>query len=221
MISVVIPTLNEAAQLGLTLECVSANGIPHEIVVADGGSQDATLEVAARHQVKTVRAPGRGRSLQMNLGAQNCEGDVLLFLHADTRLRPSSLTQILGALRAPSVVGGGFARRFDTESLFLRFTCALTTWRCRAFGWFLGDQAIFVRTKVFQELGGFRPMTAFEDLDFSRRLARTGKVVTLSPGVVSSSRRFARRGALRTTCHDLFLTCQYLAASRRWEIAAE
>ena len=220
MISVIIPTLDEAAQLPMTLESISASAIPHEIVVADGGSRDATLETAARHQAKTVRAPSPGRSLQMNRGAQVSAGDVLLFLHADTQLRPSSLGQITESLRAPSVVGGGFARRFDGQSRFLRFTCALAGWRCRALGWFLGDQAIFVRTTVFRELGGFRPMTAFEDLDFSRRMARAGKVVTLSPGVVSSSRRFARRGPFLTTCHDVFLTCQYLAGSRRWEIAA-
>ncbi len=127
----------------------------------------------------------------------------MLFLHADTRLAPSALRALQAALRHEEVVGGGFARRYDSASPFLRATCALAEARTRFCGWFLGDQAIFVRRTVFAALGGFSAWDVFEDLDFSRRLARVGRVVTLRPPVVSSARRFTpvRRVGRGATSH--------------------
>lgn len=211
MISVIIPTLNEAAHLGKTLELVRANTAPHEIIVVDGGSSDATVERACEQGATVLRAGKAGRAAQMNLGAQNARGDILFFLHADTLVRHSSLNQIEMALCHPAVIGGGFIRRFDAPSPFLKMTSWLASWRCRCLGWFLGDQGIFVRHAAFQQLNGFKPMDVFEDLDFSRRLARLGKVVTLSPGLISSARRFTEHGAIRTTCRDFWRTCCYLA----------
>lgn len=211
MISIVIPTLNEAANLPLTLESIRSNPAAHEIVVADGGSTDATFRIAEAAGVKTVISPVKRRSAQMNLGATMAVGDPLLFLHADTLLRKFSLNQIEEALKDERVIGGGFARRFDSNSMFLRMSCRLATWRCIAFGWFLGDQGIFVRRETFDRLGGFRETERFEDVDFSRRMARLGKVRTLQPGVVSSARRFQRHGSIGQTFRDLRLTCQYVA----------
>jgi GT2 family glycosyltransferase len=152
--------------------------------------------------------------MQMNSAAQLAAGDTLLFLHADTQVRNTSLAQIETALQNPGAIGGGFARRFDSGSLFLEFTCRLATVRGRYLGWFLGDQGIFVRRTVFDRLHGFKEMLVFEDLDFSRRLARAGKVVTISPGIVSSARRFGRRGPFLTTFSDFWLTCRYLAGRK-------
>src|SRR5260370_38097085 len=143
----------------------------------------------------------------MNLGAQRAQGGGLLFLHADSRLRTSALDQIASALTKDRIVGGGFARRYDSNSWFLRTTCLLAGLRTRSTGWFLGDQAIFVGREVFDKLGGFRDLELFEDLDFSMRMTETGKVVTLSPPVISSPRRFNRHGGELTMLPDLWLTC--------------
>ncbi len=218
VISVIIPTLNEGRYLGATLQRLAQNAPQHEIIVSDGGSTDETVQIAGQYGPKVVASaltspPVTGRALQMNSGARSATGEILLFLHADTHLRSTSLRQIEMALQNPAAVGGGFARRFDSESPFLRFSCWLATWRCRKWGWFLGDQAIFVRRTVFDQLHGFKDMPVFEDLDFSRRLARAGKVVTISPGIVCSARRFHQRGPLLTTCRDFWLTCRYLNGS--------
>ena len=181
--------------------------------MADGGSTDYTVRIAKEAGATVICCPTPGRAEQMNSGARVGRGDVFLFLHADTLVRASSLAQIETALRDPLVVGGGFSRQFDSPSFFLRVTCSLATWRSRALHWFFGDQGIFVRRQVFESLGGFKQMRIFEDLDFSRRLSRRGKTVTLWPGVVSSARRFGRRGPFRTTCSDFWLTCCYLAGS--------
>jgi hypothetical protein len=149
----------------------------------------------------------------MNLGARHAQGRILLFLHADTRLRTSALDQIESVLTKDRIVGGGFARRYDSNSWFLRMTCLLAGLRTRSTGWFLGDQAIFVRGDVFEKLGGFRDLELFEDFDFSIRVAQMGQVVTLSPPVISSSRRFKRRGEALTTLSDVWLTCRYLAGA--------
>jgi len=211
VISVIIPTLNEGAYLEKTLQLLARNAARHEVIVSDGGSQDATTRIAVEQGARLVSTPIPGRSMQMNSGAQIAVGETLLFLHADTRVRNTSLGQIETALQRPEVVGGGFARRFDSGSLFLKLTCSLATWRSRGLGWFLGDQGIFVLREVFDQLHGFKEMGAFEDLDFSRRLARSGKVVTISPGIISSARRFGPRGPFLTTCSDFRLTCRYLA----------
>ena len=214
VISVIIPTLNEGGLLEGTLRLLAQNTAPHEVIVSDAGGGDTTPEVAARFGAKLLTSPRIGRAVQMNHGASVATGDILLFLHADTYVRKTSLRQIETALQNPMTIGGGFARQFDSTSRFLSFTCWLATWRCRGLGWFLGDQAIFVLKNVFSQLRGFKEMSVFEDLDFSRRMARAGKVVTISPGVLSSARRFHQRGPLRTTCSDFWLTCRYLAGLR-------
>lgn len=208
MISIIIPTLNEAEHLPRTLGKIRANAAACQIIIADGGSQDETLEIGQALGAKVVSSE-KGRALQMNAGAGHASGDILLFLHADTQLNDSSLEQIEAALVSADVVGGGFSRRFDSDSAFLQITCAMADWRSRRFGIFLGDQGNFVRREIFEHLGGFTEMTAFEDVDFSRRLARCGKTVTLQPGVISSARRFEKRGPFLTTCRDLWLSAKY------------
>ena len=210
MISIVIPTLNEAEHLPVTLEKLRTNATEHEIVIADGGSTDATVQIASAGGAKVICAE-KGRSFQMNAGAKAAGGDIFLFLHADTQIRPTSLSQIENALRDVRVVGGGFARRFNSDSLFLRGTCVIAAWRSSLFGLFLGDQGIFVRRDVFEKLGCFKEMNLFEDVDFSRRLAKTGRTVTLRPAVISSARRFKKRGPFLTTCRDLWLTAKYIS----------
>ena len=212
MISVIIPTLNEADSLPSTLRNLrsAAGARPHEIILSDGGSTDATLAVAQAAGCLTVRSPRAQRAAQMNAGAARSQGTILLFLHADTLLPPSALELITVACDQPGVTGGAFARRYDSPSGWLQLTCWLAGWRNRWFGWHLGDQAIFARRAAFDQIGGFRDFDAFEDVDFSRRLARLGKLRTLRPPVVSSARRFEARGALRRSLTDAWLLFRYL-----------
>ena len=215
MLSVVIPTLNEAKTLPRTLDALAAatnDGFACETIVADGGSTDGTLHEARARNCVCVLSTRAQRAAQMNAGAARARGTVLLFLHADTHLPPGAADRIAAACAQPEVVGGGFARRYDSPSRWLRVTCALAERRNHWFGWHLGDQAIFVRRTVFEQLGGFRELDTFEDVDFSHRLRRAGKVVTLRPPVVSSARRFARKGPLLTSLADLALTLRYLAS---------
>ncbi len=209
LISIIIPALDEAGTIGATLASVRDARESHEVIVVDGGSRDATVRLAEVAGARVIRSPRPQRAAQMNLGAEAARGGVLLFLHADTRLAPGALDAIAAALRDPRVVGGAFARRYDSPSLLLRATCWLARVRNRFWGWHLGDQAMFARAKMFRRLGGFAELDRFEDLDFSRRLGRRGRLVTLRPAVVSSARRFAR-GSLRTTLRDLALTVGYL-----------
>lgn len=213
MISVIIPTCNEAAYLRATLDSVADSKTIQEVIVVDAGSTDGTCDLARLRASRVLFSPRRQRACQMNLGARRAHGRALLFLHADTRLPTSALDQIESALLNDRVVGGGFARQYDSNSWFLRATCLLASLRVRMTGWFLGDQAIFVRRGTFEKLGGFRDLELLEDLDFSMRMTQTGRVVTLSPPVISSSRRFMDRGPMLTTLLDAWLTCRYLTGA--------
>ena len=209
-VSVIIPTFNEAESLAATVESARCPFIEGEIIVVDGGSSDGTAALAAGAGCRVIEGAPRQRATQMNLGARAASGDVLLFLHADTRLQPGALLAIRETLRDPRVVGGAFVRRYDSDSRVLAVTCRLAALRNRVFGWHLGDQAMFVRGHIFQRCGPFAEVDRFEDLDLSRQMAKCGRLVTLRPPVISSARRFARLGPLLTTARDFGLTCRYL-----------
>ncbi len=210
LISVIIPALDEAESLGQVIAAVRAGDATCEILLVDAGSSDDTAKIAAAAGARVLHSARRQRAFQLNLGAQQARAGILLFLHADTVLPPRALHFIIRALEDRSVVGGAFSRRYASRSLLLRATCFLAQCRNHAIGWHLGDQAMFVQRSKFFQLGGFREVDQFEDLDLSRRLRTFGRTVTLRPRVTSSSRRFDRRGALSTTLHDFFLTMKYL-----------
>ena len=221
MISIIIPTFNEASHLTATLDAIKQNETAYEVIVVDSGSFDATVDIALGNGARVVSSNVRQRAAQINLGAQSAKGGVFLFLHADTRLPKGALARIESATARSRVVGGGFARRYDSPSRFLRVTCALAGMRTRLSGWFLGDQAIFVQREVFNILGGFRDLNLFEDLDFSRRMRDLGRVVTLRPAVISSARRFSLCHPWRTTWSDLRTTWRYLRGMDPNQLAAE
>jgi rSAM/selenodomain-associated transferase 2 len=208
-ISVVIPTLNEAEGIEATIQSLS--GMPGilEIIAVDGGSTDETRRLASQCGARVVAA-ARGRGLQMHVGARAAVGDVLWFLHADTLPPPGAAAEILRALAAPGIVGGGFAVRFSGQSRAARFFTAAYPWMCRL-GFMYGDAGLFVRASSYEEIGGFRPIPVFEDLSLVRRLRRQGRVVRLPGPVVTSSRRFEGRGGARIVLQWAVLHLLYAA----------
>ncbi len=194
--SVIIPVLNEATAIAATLEHVLALEGDYEIIVVDGGSTDETVAIASRYA--RVLSSQRGRAWQMNLGAEEAKGDVLIFLHADTLLPREATPAIHCALADPSVVGGRFKVRLNHPGWMYRVIGFSINLRDRLFAGFTGDQAIFVRADVFHALGGYRELPLMEDLDFGRRMARSGKVARIPFYVITSARRWQKNGVLRT-----------------------
>lgn len=212
-ISVVLPVLEDRGELRATLPCLAG---AREIIVVDASAINPVAPSDLPAQGRLIRVARAGRAHQQNVGARAATGEVVLFLHADTRLPADALDSVRRALCDPEVIGGGFARTFDSPSRFLRWSCQLATWRSKLAGWFLGDQAIFVRRSEFLALGGFRWLRVFEDYDLCRRLRTRGRLRCLGPAVWSSARRFVKGGPVRRSARDLLLTCCYLAFGPRF-----
>lgn len=197
-LSVVIPALNEAANLTRLLPAL-ARGCPGaEIVVVDGGSRDETAAVVARQPGARLVASERGRARQMNAGARQAAGDVLLFLHADTWLPAEAGAAVDRALAEPGVVAGRFDVRFDNPRPVFRMVAWFMNTRSRASGICTGDQAIFVRRADFEAVGGYPDIPLMEDIELSRRLKRRGRLAALRLRVTTSARKWEREGPLRT-----------------------
>jgi len=194
-LSIIIPTFNEAGVINQTLD--SLMEVPClEVLVVDGGSFDQTRDLVRQRDVTLIRSE-RGRGAQMHAGAVAAHGDVFWFLHADTRVSPSSTEQIAGSLLDPRVVAGSFDLRFDGDSWPAWFLTGFYR-QMRKFGLWYGDSALFVRREVYQRAGGFQPYPIFEDLDLIRRLRRIGRIVNLQDVVTTSSRRFEGRSFILT-----------------------
>ena len=208
LISVVIPVLNEEKSIAATVAAL-APFKPHELIIVDGGSTDRTREICDRLGVTVLSSP-RGRGTQMNRGAQRATGEVVLFLHADTRLPDSAFQDIRDALRNPQCGGGRFDVRLDGARWMLRVIGAMISLRSRISKVATGDQAIFVRREVFRELGGYPEIPLMEDMTFARALKRRGPVACLRSRVVTSARRWESEGAWRTIFKMWLLKSLYL-----------
>lgn len=193
MISIVIPTLNEAGTLAHLLGQLDREDEDHEVIVVDGGSTDGSPDIAQGFAVRVIRtAPGRGH--QIKTGASVAQGDILLFLHADSRFPAGGLAAIRERLGAGSdCVGGNFRLIFDGGSAFSQWLTGFYAW-IRARGLYYGDSAIFVRRRVYDAIGGMHPIALMEDYDFTRRLERAGPTCCIeAPPLITSSRRFIGR----------------------------
>lgn len=193
MISIIIPTLNEASNLPGLLEAFVADEAAGEIIVVDGGSADGSRDIARRHAARVIEAaPGRGG--QLRAGAEAARFDVLWFLHADCRVAPGACAAIIRALAAaPAAPGGNFRLLFDGGDEFSRWLDGFYAW-IRAKGIYYGDSGVFVRRSAYETLGGIRPLALMEDYDFNRRLERMGPTLMIqNPPLITSSRRFAGR----------------------------
>jgi rSAM/selenodomain-associated transferase 2/rSAM/selenodomain-associated transferase 1 len=206
-VSVVIPALNEARQLAATLHSVQ-KARPHEMFVVDGGSADETCAVALNSGATVIHSkPGRAR--QMNAGAAQATGSVLLFLHADTVLPENWMRAVTDTLGKPGVVAGSFAFRIAESFPGRRLVEWTTNLRSRWFQTPYGDQTQFLRRALFEELGGFADLPIMEDYELNRRLRKLGRVVTAKTAAITSGRRWKRLGVLRTTLTNKVMLAGY------------
>ena len=197
-LSVIIPVLDEAAALGRRqCELRNLRKAVHELIVVDGGSRDDSLEVS-RSFSTTSLVTGAGRARQMNEGARRASGDILLFLHADTRIPEGGAALVGEAMAKKEAVWGRFDVRLSGSHPLFRVVETAMNWRSRLSGIATGDQGIFVRRSVFERLGGFPPIPLMEDVELSRTLRRIRPPICLREPVVTSSRRWQRDGILKT-----------------------
>ena len=209
VISVIMPTLNEAGHIGAALASVPArSGL--ETIVVDGGSTDETVRLARETGARVYRTPA-SKAGQMNAGAALARGVILLFLHADTRLPPGFADQIRRVLARPGVAAGAFRLGIDAPGKRLRFIERVANLRSRFLQMPYGDQAIFTAAKTFAAVGGYPQQPIMEDFELVRRLLRRGKIAIAPSRVSTSPRRWVNRGVLKTWLVNQAIVCAYQA----------
>ena len=197
-LSIIVPTLNEEFAIASTLEALGplrARGA--EVIVVDGGSRDRTAPLAAALCDRVIAAP-RGRGAQMNAGASAAHGDILLFLHADTRLPDGADRLVIEELAAGECAWGRFDICIEGSHPLLPLIAAMMNVRSRATGIATGDQAIFVTRSTFAAIGGYPDIPLMEDIVLSGRLKRLGRPLCLRARVSTSGRRWEKHGVIRT-----------------------
>jgi rSAM/selenodomain-associated transferase 2/rSAM/selenodomain-associated transferase 1 len=207
-ISIIIPAINEANNIAETIESIGP-GDKKEVIVVDGGSNDDTVGIAKSLGARVITgSPPRAR--QMNRGAVQATGDVLVFLHADTRLPEKFEDYIFNSFKQPKMVAGAFQLRMDSSMPGLRLIERIANWRARYLKMPYGDQAIFLSSKLFHYLGGFLDIPIMEDFELIRRLKKRGKIITLPVPVLTSPRRWQNFGILKTTLINQLVIAAYV-----------
>ena len=212
IVSIIIPVLNEATIIKQTLAELKQY-LSVEIIVVDGGSQDNT--VANANQVaKVITVVGKGRAGQMNAGASLAQSNILLFLHADTRLPPNFIELITKTLQQPNIIAGAFELAIDASGISLRLIEMLVKMRSRLLSLPYGDQAIFISKQAFIESGGFADLSIMEDFEFIKRVKNKGKIAIAPAAVITSGRRWQKLGVWQTTLiNQLIIAGYYLGIS--------
>lgn len=191
--SVIIPTFNEETSIAATLAALLNLENICEIIVADGGSSDRTVEIIEKFQnVKLVKCNEANRGKQMHTGAKNASGNVFWFIHADTIPATNAPSEIEKSLANKKTIGGNFEIIFDGGGRWARILSRLYP-HLRKIGLIYGDSAIFVRREIYEKSGGFRDLPLFEDVEFYKRLKKQGRFVHLKTTVKTSSRRFEKK----------------------------
>lgn len=219
-LSVVIPTWNEEVRIAATIEAAKRGLRPgDEILVVDGGSPDGTVAIARAAGARVVLSR-KGRGRQLDRGAREAGGEVLLFLHADTILPPDFRSALDEALAEPGVRWGRFDLGFLEPGPVLGLLALLINWRSRLFCSATGDQAIFVLRPAFEAAGGIREEHLFEDVDLVRRLRKQGAMAIPKGRVRTSARRWQSEGLVRTTLRMWVLKSLYLLGVPARSLAA-
>lgn len=196
-LSVIIPVLNEESMIASSLGRLPLSGDREiEVIVVDGGSSDHTVEIA-QSMCDQVLVKTHGRALQMNHGARQARGDLLLFLHADSLL-PSNFFEILKQSMEQDCIWGRFDIRLSGEHPLFRIIEFCINVRSRVSGVATGDQGIFVKRSVFEKIGGFPKIEIMEDIALSKKLKRLAWPICVREQIVTSSRRWEQKGILRT-----------------------
>ncbi|HCF26208.1 MAG TPA: glycosyltransferase [Cyanobacteria bacterium UBA11049] len=206
-ISIIIPTFNEAKNITGAIASTQ-DGKNVEVIVVDGGSLDNTVELIQCLGVKVLFAP-KSRASQMNLGAKAATGDILLFLHADTRL-PARFDTLVRDTLAQTNIAGAFALRIDAALWSLRLIEIGVNWRSRTLQMPYGDQAIFLPRAVFDKIGGFPELPMMEDFELMRSLKRWGRIAIIPVPVLTSARRWLQKGVIKTTLMNQIAIIAYL-----------
>ena len=206
-ISIIIPVLNEASTINKTLASIE-NASNIEIILVDGGSEDETVAIAKSSAIKVLFS-SPGRAMQMNNGAAAATGDILLFLHADTRLPNNFDTSVRQSLQIQNTIAGAFELNIDSDMPSLRIIEKMVNWRSRYLQMPYGDQAIFLKATVFHQIGGFPDMPIMEDFELVRRLQPLGKIEIVPAPVLTSGRRWEKLGVLKTTLINQMIILGY------------
>jgi rSAM/selenodomain-associated transferase 2 len=210
-ISAILPTLDAAATLPQALSALCAPALLHEIIVADGGSRDDTLALARAAGARIVAAP-RGRGTQLAAGAAAATGEWLLFVHADCRLAAGWERAVLAFISMPGAAGrAGYCDLIlDDGAPAARRLERIVAWRCRLWALPYGDQGLLIARRLYDAVGGFRPLPLMEDVDLVRRLGRR-RLVPLGVPILASARRYRSGGYLRRPLLNLFCLSLYFA----------
>jgi rSAM/selenodomain-associated transferase 2 len=218
LLSIVVPVLDEAAGIVASLQALAPlRAVGHEVIVVDGGSDDGTPALSRAHADRVLVAE-RGRASQMNAGAAASRHEVLLFLHADTRL-PATAAEDIALALARGASWGRFDVRIVGRPRMLRVVAALMNLRSRVSGIATGDQAIFVRRDLFHGVGGFPAQPLMEDIELSRRLRQHARPACLRSRVATSGRRWESRGVWRTIVLMWWLRWRYWRGTPAHELA--
>ncbi len=216
--SVIIPALNEEANIAATLANARAQR-PHEIIVIDGGSSDRTVAMAMP-LADQVLVGERSRAAQMNLGADQATGDALLFLHADCLLQLGAIQEAARLLRKPRVAAACFQMRVPLANPLYRCIEASASIRAGLLGIIYGDQGLFVRREIFERAGEFPKLKLMEDVYLSLRLRKLGRIVVANKRIVVSPRRWQKSGLIRQTLRNWALTALAAAGVHPDRLAA-
>jgi len=204
MISIITPVFNEEKNVKPFISHIGSLDGDFELIIVDGGSSDSTMEEVQKcidslnHNLILLESERR-RSIQMNKGAQMAHGDILLFLHVDCVLRKDALTIIEKLMCDNNAAGGGFKQAFSNPDLFLKFQSEIGNIRAGMTKVFFGDYGIFLKKEVFREIGGYDEIPFLEDVEICRKAKRFGRLLQVNRRIVTSPRRYLKKGKARLT----------------------